>query len=263
MPNKRKTTEQFIINAKQVHGERYDYSKTEYVKSTQKVIITCPIHGDFTQTPNNHLKGQQCPVCGNLQRIKSNSKNTKYFINKANQVHNDKYDYSKSDYINNKIKVKIICHSTDQYGNEHGEFWQTPHDHIDGKCGCPKCKNKGQYSLYCQLLNIFTQEIILYEVNKSTVYWLGNQRFDIYFPKYNIAIEYNGKQHYEPIDIFGGIEGYYDTIKRDELKRSKCNENNCKLFEVRYNYSQKEFNQLIDDINNVINQRKLCNQEKM
>lgn len=67
MPAKIKTTEQFILDARKVHGDKYDYSKTNYIRSNIRVIITCPIHGDFEQTPNNHLKGTQCPICGNIQ----------------------------------------------------------------------------------------------------------------------------------------------------------------------------------------------------
>lgn len=263
MPAKIKTTEQFILDAKKVHGDKYDYSKTKYVRSNIKVIITCPAHGDFEQTPNNHLKGTQCPICGNIQRTNSNRQTTEYFINRARQVHENKYDYSKVEYINTHSKVAIICHSTNEFGEEHGIFWQRPHDHIDGKCGCPKCKNKGQHRLYDQLCSIFPNEEIRYEVNDKLVPWLEGQRFDIYFSKYNIAVEYNGPQHYMPIEQFGGQEGFENTQARDKLKRLKCQKNDCTLIEIRYKYSQQQFKQLIDNINNVINQKELCNQEKM
>ncbi|SKB63992.1 hypothetical protein [Daejeonella lutea] len=65
--------------------------------------------------------------------------------------------------------------------------------------------------------------------------WLGRQRFDIYIKSLNVAIEYNGKQHYEPISFFGGVEGFQKTLARDELKRKKCNENGCSLIEIKYN----------------------------
>lgn len=257
MARKTKTTEEFIKDARKVHGDKYDYSKTRYVKSSLKVTITCPIHGDFEVTPNNHLRGNQCPECGKIQRIKSNTKTTEQFITRAKQVHGDKYDYSKVNYITNKHKVIIICHNTNEFGEEHGEFEQSPHDHIDGQCGCPKCKNKGQYNLYNTLCRIFPNEEILYEVNDKVIPWLEGQRFDIYFPKYNIAIEYNGPQHYMPIKQFGGDLGYKNTLIRDELKRDKCNKNGCELIEIKYEYTQKELKQVVDYINNVINNSKL------
>ena len=64
--------------------------------------------------------------------------------------------------------------------------------------------------------------------------WLGRQRFDIYIKSLNVAIEYNGKQHYEAISFFGGVEGFQKTLSRDELKRKKCKENGCKLIEIKY-----------------------------
>lgn len=252
MNNDLKKTMTFITKARNVHGDKYDYTKTKYVKSYLKVTITCPLHGDFEVTPNNHLRGNQCPECGRIQRAKSNTKNTDYFITRALEVHGDKYDYSKVNYVNNKKKISIICHNTDEFGKEHGEFLQTPHDHLSG-CGCPKCRLISQIKLFNKLKEVFPQEEILFEVNDKIVPWLEGQRFDIYFPKYNIAVEYNGRQHYMPVSYFGGQLGYENTLKRDELKRNKCNKNNCTLIEIKYKYSEEEFRQLIDTINNVIN----------
>ena len=58
------TTEKFIEKARAVHGDTYDYSKTQYVRSMEKVCITCPEHGDFWQVPTSHLRGVGCPKCG-------------------------------------------------------------------------------------------------------------------------------------------------------------------------------------------------------
>ena len=57
------TTEEFIAKAKAVHGNRYDYSKVEYVNSKTKVCIVCKEHGDFWQSPIKHLHGQKCAKC--------------------------------------------------------------------------------------------------------------------------------------------------------------------------------------------------------
>ena len=129
-PNANMTTEDFIIKAKQIHGDKYDYSKVEYVNSSTKVCIICPIHGEFWQQPIDHINGKGCPKCvGKYQT-------TEDFIIKAKQIHGDKYNYSKVDYINMETKVCIIC-------PEHGEFRQTPHNHLKGQ-GCPKCVGKYQ-----------------------------------------------------------------------------------------------------------------------
>ena len=122
----------FIIDANKKHNNYYDYSNAKYINTDVKVCIICPEHGEFWQTPNEHLKGSGCPKCAkNMKR-----KTTKQFIEEAKLVHGDKYDYSKVEYVNNKTKVCIIC-------PEHGEFWQAPIKHLMGGQGCPKCNKKG------------------------------------------------------------------------------------------------------------------------
>ena len=99
-----------------------------YVNQTTDVIITCPIHGDFTQRPNNHYMGAGCPECHHNKRCDTNT-----FIKKARAIHGNKYDYSKVNYTNNKTKVLIICPI-------HGKFEQTPDKHLRGQ-GCPGCSS--------------------------------------------------------------------------------------------------------------------------
>gem|GEM_PF-2831800 len=114
------------MKAKEVHGDKYDYSLVDYKNNNTKVIIICPEHGKFEQTPKQHLRPNCCPKCAG--RIK---RTTEEFITKANKKHDGKYDYSKVKYINSKTKICIIC-------PEHGEFWQEPSSHLSG-CGCPNC----------------------------------------------------------------------------------------------------------------------------
>jgi hypothetical protein len=121
----RKTTEQFIEEVKRKHGDKYDYSKVEYINNLTKVKIICPIHGEFLQTPIIHLKPAGCFKCT------KNIPTTKKFMDMANVVHNGKYDYSKTVYISAKTKISIICLI-------HGEFFQSPSKHTSGQ-GCVKC----------------------------------------------------------------------------------------------------------------------------
>ena len=88
MPNKL-TTEEFIRKATNVHGNKYDYSKVHYVSIYTKIIITCPVHGDFFQCPHDHLKTRGCSACSNNTTL-----TTRQFIEKAKKVHGDRYDYS-------------------------------------------------------------------------------------------------------------------------------------------------------------------------
>ena len=121
----------FIKKARNVHGDKYDYSKSLYLGSREKIEIICPLHGSFFQLATNHLSGKGCKECSKIQVIKNQSSNTEDFINKARNVHGDIYDYSLVNYKNNHTQVEIIC-------TEHGKFLQSPKDHLSGK-GCSSC----------------------------------------------------------------------------------------------------------------------------
>ena len=95
------TAKQFIDKSALLHKDKYDYDKVVYIKSSKPVIITCRIHGDFHQKPNNHISGQGCPSCG-LPRVKIT---TEQFIIDCQKKWNDIYDYSKTIYHNTKVKI--------------------------------------------------------------------------------------------------------------------------------------------------------------
>ena len=122
-------TKLFISKAYKIHKNRYDYSKVNYINAKTKITIICREHGDFQQTPSNHLSNYNCQKCAKNFQLDTDS-----FIEKAINIHNDKYDYSKVNYINADTQIIIIC-------REHGEFTQIPDFHINRKCGCPKCAN--------------------------------------------------------------------------------------------------------------------------
>lgn len=132
MGKKQLTTEEFIFRAKIIHNNKYYYDKTNYKTYNIKVIITCPQHGDFTQTPHSHLNGTGCMECGRIKTINSNKKiTTQLFIEKAKQIHNNIYTYNKTNYKDYNKKVIITC-------KEHGDFYQTIFSHLAGS-GCPEC----------------------------------------------------------------------------------------------------------------------------
>ena len=130
-----KLTKEFIEKAKKIHGDRYDYSEVKYTKPISKVCITCPDHGLFSQTPNNHLKKKkgcnECEIIFNAKKEQTEA--TKAFIEKATKIHGDKYDYSAVKYKKPTSKVCILCH-------DHGLFPQTPDVHLQGE-GCDECKD--------------------------------------------------------------------------------------------------------------------------
>ncbi len=235
-----KTFEWFLENARLVHGDKYKYDEFSYgQRQDSKIRIYCPEHGWFEQIERIHLKGHGCPACSNCKHY-----NTESFVAKALEVHGNKYIYTKTVYgKNNREKVCIIC-------PEHGEFWQTPHDHLSGG-GCSKCLLKGQTELFNFIRTNFTNEQWEWEYTPS---WLGLQKFDIYNIKHNFAIEYNGRQHYEEVLHFGGKIGFQQTQERDLRKRSLCKENNCTLYIVRYD--NVNYDRIREDINNILNSNK-------
>ena len=125
---KKLTFNDFVEKSKSIHGEKYDYSKVDYKNNSTKVLIICPKHGEFLMRPADHFNGQGCPKCKSENLSNKFSMGKEAFIKKALSVHENKYDYSKVEYKNNRTKVCIIC-------PEHGEFWQTPDKHITGQ-GC-------------------------------------------------------------------------------------------------------------------------------
>ncbi len=132
MPRKL-NTEEFKKRATKIHGSgRYDYSQTAYENADKKLKIICPKHGEFFQTPTNHLQGAGCPDCGIEKRIEANRSNIGEFKKRAIQIHGDRYDYSQVVYVNSKTKINIIC-------KKHGKFTQTPDSHLNDRQGCPKC----------------------------------------------------------------------------------------------------------------------------
>lgn len=180
---KRLTKKGFIEKANSVHDGKYDYSKSEYHTLKTKITIICPEHGEFLQTPYQHLIGQGCPVCGKKRMwVTRGYKYKETFIDKSKAIHNDKYDYSKTEYSNAHEKVCIICHEKDENGVEHGEFWQTPNSHLNGN-GCPKCAKNVQLTN-----NEFIQKAIKVHGNKynysKTNYVSGHVKVCILCPEH-------------------------------------------------------------------------------
>lgn len=124
-------TTTFIVKAKEIHGDRYDYSKVNYEHNLKEVIIICKEHGEFLQLPKTHKRGNGCIQCGINSRATKRTRLIDEFIKEAKLVHEDKYDYTKVEYCKSSVKITIIC-------KIHGEFKQTPNSHLQGN-GCKKC----------------------------------------------------------------------------------------------------------------------------
>jgi len=141
----RLSNEQFIQKAKEKHKEKYTYSKVKYINYTTPVIITCKTHGDFSQTPNDHLYGKGCSICARTKIYSASS-----FIKRAIKIHGNKYDYSKvKDSINRDQITTIIC-------KKHGEFLQKFNNHLHGG-GCPTCAGNEKLTEY-KILQKFNEK---------------------------------------------------------------------------------------------------------
>ena len=224
-----KTTDEFIKESKKIWGDIYDYTNLNYVNSHTNIKIKCKKHNyKFNQRPDMNLKGQiGCKYCLNGT--------TEDFIEKANIIHNKKYDYSKADYIKSNIKIEIYC-------NKHREYFsQTPNNHLAGN-GCPICnESKGELMIkeILEKMNLkYNREYIFKDCIDKTYL-----RFDFYLPEYNTCIEFDGIQHFKPIKNWRGEKGLKDIKKRDEIKNKYCDDNNIKLLRIKYN----EKNNLIEN----------------
>jgi len=228
---KRLTTELFIQKSNVYHNNKYDYSKSIYGKNNYvKVVIICPHHGEFAQTPWAHMRGQGCPDCCNNQRS-----TTKEFIEKSNLKHNNLYDYSLVKYKTKKDKVIIICPN-------HGRFDQKAYVHLQGH-GCSICNNSK--------LEIHLRKLLL----KNKIEFTQNKRyndcrnvlplpFDFHLTSQDILIECDGIQHRKPIDHFGGKERLIYQKTNDGIKNKYCEDTDIKLLRVN---SFKEINDLLNE----------------
>jgi len=241
---KKLTTEEFIEKAKETHGDKYDYSKVNYIDAHTKVCIICPEHGEFWQIPNNHLNKAICYKCGKLNMGETQRSNTEEFIGKAIKIHKNKYKYNKVKYIKSNIKVCIIC-------PEHGEFWQTPNTHLSG-CGCSFC-DISKLEREIEEMLISNNINYIYEQKFEWLKYKKPLELDFYLPDYNIAIECQGIQHFEEVKHFKGKETLLQIKNRDKIKYKLCKEHNIKI--LYYSKSIKIENIFFDKnklLNNII-----------
>jgi len=179
--NKR-TTSTFIEDAIAIHGSTYDYSKSEYISCDKKIIIICKKHGEFKITPTHHFNKIGCAKCGTERAADLHRLTQEQFISKAISIHNIRYDYCKVNYIDNRIKVIIIC-------SEHGEFTQTPGNHLRGS-GCDKCSHKQSGLLLRLTLDEFIEKSHRIHKNKydysKVIYDTGNTIIEIICPEHGL-----------------------------------------------------------------------------
>ena len=245
----KRTQEQFLTQAKAVHGDKYDYSKSIYKSNKTPIVITCPKHGDFVQTPLYHLQGHGCQKCYYERAGQTAKKSFDDFVKEAKQIHGDKYDYSKVEYVNRKTPVVIIC-------PKHGEFLQTPEKHLNRGQGCPLCSESHMERL-CALT--FEKQGIPYEREKKFDWLVNKQKLplDFYLPDYKIAIECQGEQHYRVYDVFGGKDMLSKRILIDELKNKLCCQNGIKMYYLTHSLTIMSVSNIYNSENTFTDIKKL------
>lgn len=235
--DKRLTTEEFIKKSKSKHGDKYDYSKTHYINAWTKVTMICPKHGDFSVYPARHLTKPYkhhglnggCPLCFKEKNKEGNGRRLtqEQFLDKAQKIHGDKYDYSKAIYYNSRSKVTIIC-------PKHGEFYPIANQFLKGT-ECPLCNESKMEKSIASYLD---SNNITYEREK-TFEWLKNKillQLDFYLPEWNLAIECQGKQHFEE-NAFFQHQMLKERQYNDTLKFQLCKEHGIKiLYYADYKY---------------------------
>lgn len=221
------TQAEFIVKAKSVHGERYDYSEVYFRRAKYNVVIKCRIHGAFEQQPTSHIMGCGCPNCkydGNADLKRST---VDEFVVKAKLVHGDLYDYSKTVYVRRDADVIIICTSCKF------EFNQSPGNHLAGK-GCRKCKNSHGETAVENCLKLL-QCVYESQSRFATCRDIFELPFDFWIPLWNLLIEFDGKQHFEIVDHWdNGPEGLAKRILHDKIKDKWCIDNGKILLRISF-----------------------------
>lgn len=213
----------FLEECNKIHKNKYDYSKVIFETVKDNIIISCPIHGEFNQVANNHLRGSGCRKCSGVEKYTIES-----LIDKFKSIHKDTYDYSKVELKSSvRQKVCIIC-------RKHGEFYQEAFMHYSSQHGCPKCKSsKGEI----RILDWLNINKIDYLHQHKFDDLRGSQNFlvfDFYLPNLNMCIEYDGIQHYEPRSYFGGGVRFNLLKVNDNLKNEYCLSKGINLIRIGY-----------------------------
>lgn len=271
------TTENFVSSSKEIWGNKYDYSLTEYIDARTKVKI---IHDGiiYEQLPGSHLK---YPVEGYLDQevflqkahkkwgnkydyslVEFKTANTKIkiiyqgqiweqtphnhlkyaperilrkthdeFIEQCKLVHDNKYNYDKTTYLLDREKVTITC-------LKHGDFLQRPNEHLSGK-GCSICNESHGEKEIARVLKSYN---INFDRQKkfSDCKNIFELPFDFYIPSMRTLVEFDGKQHFEPLSFFGGTEAFEKLKINDKIKNDYCEDNYINLIRIKY-----------DDIDNI------------
>ena len=223
---KKLTTEQWINKAKEIHGDKYNYSITMYSTAKTKLKIICSKHGEQEMLPHHHIKGYGCGKCGKEQINISNGKqlSQREFINRA-KILNSNLSFNKTTYKNKRSNLIITC-------DIHGDYTTKAEMILKGS-GCPKCKSSKGESYIEKWLISKDIKYIKEKAFKNLIF-KKHLRFDFYLPEHKMCIEYDGEQHFKAITYWGGLEKYEELKQKDDIKNRFCAKNNLSLLRISY-----------------------------
>lgn len=213
-----RSKESFIKRSNIKHNNIYNYDNVKYLTNKIPVEIVCPRHGSFYQRPDNHLAGAGCTYCN--YKLSNDD-----FIQKCKDIHGEKYEYDRVKYSKYKDYVEIKC-------PKHGYFNQLARVHLSG-FGCPICHESiGELNVskYLESRNIKFIRQYKFDECRNKI----KLSFDFYLPDYNTCIEFNGHQHYIPIEHFGGEKRLEIQKATDKIKSEFCLKNKISLIIISY-----------------------------
>lgn len=240
----RKTTQSYIEEVSIKHNNFYGYSKVIYKGCFEKIIIICPLHGEFLQKPSEHLFGKGCTKCGNISTTNNTlnlAKNS--FIDKAIKIHGNKYNYSKVNYVNAKSHVIIVC-------PDHGEFKQVPNYHLSGN-GCSICYSesngfgRGNFIKSCKkgygifyIIKCWNDNETFYKVGITSRTVAERFRRTDRFPyNYTIVLQVKGNPDY----IYNMEKRVIRYYKDYRITPTKIFKGNSECFNLTYKIVEDDF----------------------
>lgn len=229
------TQEEFILRAKEAHGEKYDYSKVEYVNSQKHVTIICPAHGEFSQSANAHIRGQGCRQCSNGSSGDRNRLSQEEFLVRLTTLGTG-YGLEKVNYTSMDKPITLVC-------SDHGPFTARAGNALYRKSGCPKCAR--------ELTGLRSRKPLSYYVEKSRA--VHGDRFEY------LGIEYQGAAAY--LRVLCRDHGEFLQLAQDHIKGVGCSKCAVEIYDhpsfinvatrvhgSRYDYSQAIYNKALSKV---------------
>lgn len=229
--NKTKTHDDYIVELEKIAPNILVFDR--YVRNDVPILHKCIIDNyEWKAIPGNLLRGAQCPRCSKKEKYTTDS-----FKEKMSQINDDIIILG--EYVHSKSKILCKC-KIDGY-----EWEATPTNLIYGR-GCPICnESHGEKIISSYLIDnhiAFCSQYTFLECKRIKML-----PFDFYLEDYNACIEYDGEQHYKPVDYFGGQQGLEQRKINDAIKTKYCKDNNIPLLRIKYDQD------IVSSINNFLN----------